>query len=52
MSYEEIQKSTGFFVYNPKIESLETELNALQMQCNHKFEDKMCIYCGATKEDK
>lgn len=40
----------GLFVLNERVRELLDENFELQSQCNHKFENGICIYCH--KEEK
>lgn len=34
------------FVLNPEIEQLEAEIGELQRQCEHHYDNGVCVYCG------
>ena len=34
------------FVLNKEIEQLQDEIAQLQESCSHKYENKICKYCG------
>lgn len=38
------------FIFDPNINEYEEELNKLQRQCIHQYENGHCIWCG--KEQK
>lgn len=36
----------GIFILQEEAAELMAEIDELQKQCNHEFEDGKCIYCG------
>ena len=40
----------GKFTLNSEVSSLIEENAELQSKCNHKFEEKTCIYCYACEK--
>lgn len=52
--YDELQKAIGdgIFVLNPRIEEIYNEIDELEEQCIHEYdENNQCIYCYHLKED-
>jgi hypothetical protein len=43
---ESIEQSLHNFIFNPALAKDIDRLNFLQEQCDHRFEDGVCIYCG------
>jgi len=41
----------GQFVLNPEIANLLKENDELRAQCNHEYENGVCIYCNKPMED-
>lgn len=46
---EEITDYTTF-VLNGEVVQLQAEIDALQIICEHEFEDHVCKYCGKEEE--
>ena len=38
------------FVLNKEVEVLQAEIENLQQECRHEYEDGMCRYCGKQEE--
>lgn len=45
---EKIEKLTDFttFVLNKEVVELQNEIENLQAQCTHDYQNRLCKYCG------
>lgn len=44
--YTQLRNSAATFIYKPdEINKIKQCIYELQDQCNHKYENKRCIYC-------
>lgn len=44
--HEEIEEMLDGFILNPRIQELKHELHDLQEQCEHEYNNGVCVWCG------
>lgn len=47
---DEFSGSVGTFVLNARMIEYQRQIENLQNQCHHKFENGICIYCDKVEE--